>query len=109
VSELNEKAAELEERLAELEDFFDLEAMRSRAAALGEEMSDPGFWDDQEEAREVSAEFSRVEGKVRLLDGLRTRLSDAGEIWSSRRETRSCSVRLRKSLRVSRGRLRSRR
>jgi peptide chain release factor 2 len=80
VSELNEKAAELEERLAELEDFFDLEAMRSRAAALGEEMSDPGFWDDQEEAREVSAEFSRVEGKVRLLDGLRTRLSDAGEI-----------------------------
>jgi peptide chain release factor 2 len=80
VSELNEKAAELEERLAELEDFLNLEALRRSSEKLGEEMSQPGFWDDQEEAREVSAEFSRVEGRVRLLDGLRARLSDAGEL-----------------------------
>ena len=80
MSELNERAAELEGRLTELEDFFDLGALRSRAAALGEEMSRPGFWDDQGEARGVSAEFSRVEGRVRLMDGLRARLSDAEEL-----------------------------
>jgi peptide chain release factor 2 len=78
--ELDEKASELEERLTELEDFFDLEALRRSSAKLGEEMSDPGFWDDQGEARAVSAEFSRVEARIRLLDGLRARLSDAGEL-----------------------------
>ncbi|HZC19384.1 MAG TPA: peptide chain release factor 2, partial [Rubrobacteraceae bacterium] len=40
--ELEEKAAELEGRLSELEDFFDLKALRSRAAALSEQMSRPG-------------------------------------------------------------------
>jgi peptide chain release factor 2 len=78
--ELDEKASELEERLTELEDFFDLEALRRSSAKLGEEMSHPGFWDDQEEARAVSAEFSRIEARIRLLDGLRARLSDAGEL-----------------------------
>jgi peptide chain release factor 2 len=47
---------------------------------LSEEMSHPGFWDDQEEARQVSSEFSRVEGRLRLLDGLRARLLDAEEL-----------------------------
>ncbi len=80
MTELREKASELEERLAELEGFFDVEGLRRSSAALGEEMSHPGFWDDQEEARQVSSEFSRVEGRVRMLDGLRARLLDAEEI-----------------------------
>jgi peptide chain release factor 2 len=80
VSELREKAAELEGRLLELEDFFDVEALRGRAATLSEEMSRPGFWDDQEEARALSAESARVEGRLRLLDGLRSRVSDAEEL-----------------------------
>jgi peptide chain release factor 2 len=77
--ELHEKASGLERRLGELEDFFDVEALRRSSAKLGEEMSRPGFWDDQEEARAVSAEFSRVESRLRLLDDLRARLADARE------------------------------
>ena len=80
MSELGEKAAELEGRLSELEAFFDVEALRGRAAALSEEMSRPGLWDDQEEARALSAESARVEGRLRLLDGLRSRVSDAEEL-----------------------------
>jgi peptide chain release factor 2 len=80
VSELGEKAAELEGRLSELEAFFDVEALRGRAAALSEEMSRPSFWDDQEEARTLSAESARVEGRLRLLAGLRSRVSDAEEL-----------------------------
>jgi len=80
VTELNERASELEERLAELEDFFDVEGLRRTSASLSEEMSRPEFWDDQEEARQVSSDFSRVEGRLRLLDGLRARLLDAEEI-----------------------------
>src|SRR3712207_3666664 len=43
-------------------------------------MSRPGFWDDPEEARAVSARFSRVQGRVELLDGLKASLSDSGEL-----------------------------
>jgi peptide chain release factor 2 len=80
VTELRERASELEERLAELEDFFDVEGLRRTSATLSEEMSRPDFWDDQGEARQVSSEFSRVEGRLRLLDGLRARLLDTEEL-----------------------------
>jgi peptide chain release factor 2 len=80
VTELKDKTSELEGRLAELEAFFDVEGLRGEAEELAEEMSRPGFWDDPEEAKSVSARFSRVQGRIELLDGLRERLSDSGEI-----------------------------
>jgi peptide chain release factor 2 len=80
VSELRDKTSELEERLAELEAFFNVEGLRSEAAELGEQMSHPGFWDDPETAKEVSARFSRVEARIKLLEGLRGSLSDSEEL-----------------------------
>jgi peptide chain release factor 2 len=80
LSELSDKTSELEERLAELEAFFDVEGLREAAAELGEQMSRPGFWDDQERARELSARFSRVQGRIGLLEGLRGSLSDSEEL-----------------------------
>ena len=80
MTELNEKTTELEGRLTELEQFFDVESLRARSAKLAEDMSRPGFWDDQEEAREVSARFSRTENRLKLLEELRARLSDSEEL-----------------------------
>jgi peptide chain release factor 2 len=80
MTELEDKTSELEGRLAELEAFFDVEALRKVAEELGDDMSRPGFWDDPEEARAVSARFSRVRGRIELLDTLRARLSDSGEL-----------------------------
>jgi peptide chain release factor 2 len=80
VTELKDKTSELEGRLAELEAFFDVERLRTEAEELGEDMSRPGFWDDPEAARVVSARFSRVQGRIELLDTLRGRLSDSGEL-----------------------------
>jgi peptide chain release factor 2 len=80
VSDLKDKTTELEERLAELEAFFDVEGLREEAAGLGERMSRPGFWDDPEKAKNVSARFSRVQERVRLLEGLRGSLSDSEEL-----------------------------
>ena len=80
MSELRDRISDLEERLSELEAFFDVEGLRGEAAELGEQMSRPGFWDDPEKAKEVSARFSRVEGRMRLLEGLRGSLSDSGEL-----------------------------
>ena len=80
MSELREKTSILEERLAELEAFFGVEELREEAAKLGEQMSHPGFWDDPEKAKEVSARFSRVEARMRLLEGLRGSLTDSEEL-----------------------------
>ncbi len=80
MTELNEKAAELEKRLAELEAFFDLGSLQQNASELADEMSRPGFWDDPEKAKEVSSRFSRLEGRVKLLEDLRGRLTDTEEL-----------------------------
>jgi len=80
VTELREKASGLEERFAELEAFFDLESLRAESNRLSGEMSQPGFWDDPEEAKQVSARFSRIEGRLKLMEDLRGRLSDSGEL-----------------------------
>jgi peptide chain release factor 2 len=80
VPELRDKTSELEERLAELEAFFDVDGLRAEAEELGDEMSRPGFWDDPEEARAVSARFSRVQGRIELLGGLKASLSDSEEL-----------------------------
>jgi peptide chain release factor 2 len=80
VSEPRDKTSELEERLAELEGFFDVEGLREEAEELGKEMSRPGFWDDPEQAKAVSARFSRVQGRIELLEGLKASLSDSDEL-----------------------------
>jgi peptide chain release factor 2 len=80
VPEPRDKTSELEERLAELEAFFGLDGLRVEAEELGEEMSRPGFWDDPDEARVASARFSRVQGRISLLEGLRGSLSDSEEL-----------------------------
>ena len=80
MSELGEKAAQLEGRLSELEDFFDLEALRRRAVGLSELMSRPRFWDEPEEARRVSFESARIQRRLSFLGDLRARLMDAEEI-----------------------------
>ncbi|WP_119068274.1 peptide chain release factor 2 [Rubrobacter indicoceani] len=80
MSDLNDRISTLEGRLAELEEFFGLEAMRVEAEKLGGAMSKPDFWDDPDSAKETSGRFSRVEGRVRLLDDLRSRLADSREI-----------------------------
>jgi peptide chain release factor 2 len=57
-----------------------VDALRQEAEDLGDELSRPGFWNDQEEARAVSARFSRVQGRISLLEGLRGSLSDSEEL-----------------------------
>jgi peptide chain release factor 2 len=80
VSEPRDKTCELEGRLAELEAFFDMDGLRGEAEELGGEMSRPGFWDDPEEAKAVSARFSRVQGRIELFDGLKASLADSEEL-----------------------------
>jgi peptide chain release factor 2 len=99
VTEPGDKTSELEGRLAELEAFFDVEGLRGEAEELGDEMSRPGFWDDPEGAKAVSAHFSRVQGRIELLDGLKASLTDSGELIELAEEDRELLSEVKEELR----------
>ena len=56
---------------------FDPDRLADRLAALEREMSEPGFWNDQEHAQRVSTEHARVAKRVELYERLRREYEDA--------------------------------
>jgi peptide chain release factor 2 len=56
---------------------FDPDRLAGRGAELEAEMSEPGFWNDQEHAQQVSTEHSRITKKLELYDRLRREYEDA--------------------------------
>ena len=63
----------LRKRLNEAGAYLDLEGRRARLRELDEEVQRPGLWNDQDVARRVTTEHSRVKEDVDLLDGLERR------------------------------------
>ena len=58
--------------------FFDLDARRERLKVLEDRQADPGFWTDQEKAREVVQELKLLRARVHPVDAFDKRLADAG-------------------------------
>ena len=58
--------------------FFDLDARRERLKVLEDRQADPGFWTDQEKAREVVQELKLLRARVNPADAFDKRLADAG-------------------------------
>jgi len=44
--------------------IFDPDALAARRTQLEAQMGEPGFWDDQERAAQISTEHSRVTRKL---------------------------------------------
>ena len=59
---------------------FDPDALEKRAAELERELSQPGFWDDQQRAAAVSAEHSRLTRRLERFRRLRREYEDAREL-----------------------------
>lgn len=57
-----------------------LEASRARAIELEADMSDPGFWSDQEKARKVAQEASDLKKEVEAWDTVGKQIAEAREI-----------------------------
>ncbi|MBA3508542.1 MAG: peptide chain release factor 2 [Thermoleophilaceae bacterium] len=57
--------------------MFDPPSLEVRAAELEREMGEPGFWDDQDRAAQVSSDHSRVQ---RRLDGFRSLEADLDDL-----------------------------
>jgi len=59
------------------ESFFDLEAKAKRLNALEAEQADPGFWANQDRARQLVQEMKALKGWVAPADEITRRLQDA--------------------------------
>ncbi len=61
---------------------FDPDALAKQLAELGREMSEPGFWDDQQRAARISEEHSRTQRKLERYERLKGEYEDARELLS---------------------------
>jgi peptide chain release factor 2 len=60
---------------------FDPDALAARTAELEAAMGEPGFWDDQSRAAEISAEHARASRKLERYDRLQREFADAEELF----------------------------
>jgi len=74
--ELAERLAALQTTMGSIETVLDLPALRTQLADLEEQASVPNLWDDQEKAQQVTSRLSFVQGELRKVGALRTRLDD---------------------------------
>ena len=61
---------------------FDPDELRKRTAELERKMSEPGFWDDQQQAAQISAEHARVTRRLERYERLTREYEDARELLS---------------------------
>jgi len=61
---------------------FDPDALAARRTELEQQMGEPGFWDDQERAAQISTEHSRVQRKLDRYELLIREYEDARELYS---------------------------
>ncbi len=103
----NEELSELSSKLDSIEAVLDPDAMRTEAADLREQAADPGLWEDQARAQQVTRRLSYLEGELARLDSLRQRLEDTRVLFeladdehdqSARDEAMGDLARLRKEI-----------
>ena len=71
-----DEISELSSKLDTIEAVLDPDAMRTEAADLREQAADPGLWEDQARAQQVTRRLSYLEGELSRLESLRQRLDD---------------------------------
>jgi peptide chain release factor 2 len=61
---------------------FDPDALASRVTELEHELSQPGFWDNQEHAAKVSAEHARVQRRLERFNRLQHEYEEARDLFA---------------------------
>jgi peptide chain release factor 2 len=78
--DLRGELASLRKRLEEAQGYLGLERLSERRVELETEVSRPDLWDDPDQARRVTSEFSSVNADIEMLEDLDAKLSDAEEL-----------------------------
>ena len=67
----------LDATLSSIEQVLDVPGLRAQAADLEAQASAPDLWNDPDAAQRVTSRLSYVQGEIRRVEGLRSRLDDA--------------------------------
>jgi peptide chain release factor 2 len=92
MKDFTEEIGALRKRLSDAGRDLDIVGKRERLAKLEEQAADPALWSDQEQARAVTTELSRVKDDIELIEGLERRFSDAEVLFELAREEGDESV-----------------
>ncbi len=74
--ELQQRISAVQGQLKLLADALDRPTLVARVEALESEMGAEGFWDDQEKAAKINAEYSRANRKVEEFDAVSSEVED---------------------------------
>lgn len=75
--DVSERISAIETTLGSIETVLDIPAMKVQLAEIEAEASVPDLWDDQEKAQKVTSRLSFLQGEIRKVEALRSRLDDA--------------------------------
>ena len=78
--DLNQKAKQLAESLNEVKDSYGLDEKKNHMMVLEAKMTDPNFWDDQDEARRVTQDFEHLKSEIEELGELDENISTLSEL-----------------------------
>ena len=85
-----------EKKLPNLGGFFDAPAKRRELEESEKSISEPGFWDDQEQAQKVVQQRSRIERALKQQAGFETGVSDAEILFEFAIEDPDSAIELQK-------------
>ena len=74
--DVGEELKRLDATMRSVEQFLDLERLRTELAELREQAGAPDLWDDQERAQRLMSQMSGIENDVTRVEALRQRLDD---------------------------------
>ncbi|WIM68326.1 peptide chain release factor 2 [Corynebacterium breve] len=66
----------LDSTLTTIEKVMDLDEMSDRVRELEQKAAEPSLWDDPDHAQQITTELSNVQGRLRKVRNLRTRVDD---------------------------------
>ncbi|WP_042385789.1 peptide chain release factor 2 [Streptacidiphilus melanogenes] len=77
----SEELKSLESTMSSIEAVVDLDRLRSDIAVFEEQAAAPDLWDDVDNAQKVTSKLSYLQGELRKIETLRSRIEDLGVLF----------------------------
>jgi peptide chain release factor 2 len=78
---------DIDSTLTTIEKVLDLDELDAQVRELEAQASDPSLWDDPEHAQRVTSQLSHVQGRLKKVRGLRSRLDDLPVMYEMAEES----------------------
>ncbi|MCQ4084899.1 peptide chain release factor 2 [Streptomyces sp. RB6PN25] len=81
ILDVPEELKSLSSTMESIEAVLDLDRMRADIASLEEQAAAPSLWDDPESAQKITSRLSYLQGELRKVEALRSRIDDVGVLF----------------------------